>query len=159
MKKNISHVTLYQWTKFHCLIAFTSWEITQCVYCNFLIPSWWSHKFWNWSIRFLTQPKKSAQKLKYLKNEKNFQYFHEAFIETRKNNISGRQAYDFNEKNFCFCSLSYTLQSALDVNVKRNYVEVSIYLVWSFVTINIITFTQSQEKKITIWIVHRCPSN
>ena len=75
-----------------------------------------------------------------------FQYFQEAFIETRNNNIFGRQAYDFNEKFFFFCSLSFTLQSALDVNVKRNYVKVSIYLVWSFMTINLITFTQIQGK-------------
>ena len=31
-KKNISHVTFYQPTKFHCLITFTSWDIGQYVY-------------------------------------------------------------------------------------------------------------------------------
>ena len=34
-------------TKFHCLIAFTSWDIGQYVYCNCLFSRMWRHKFWN----------------------------------------------------------------------------------------------------------------
>ena len=33
---------------FHCLIAFTSWDIEQYVYCNCLFPRLWRHKFWNY---------------------------------------------------------------------------------------------------------------
>ena len=35
--KNVSHVTFYQLTKFHCLIAFTSGDIGQYVYGNSLL--------------------------------------------------------------------------------------------------------------------------
>ena len=45
--RNISHVILYWLTKFHCLLAFTSCDIGQYVYCNYLLPSLWHHKFWN----------------------------------------------------------------------------------------------------------------
>ena len=36
-KKNVSRVTYYQLTKFHCLIAFTSRDIGQYVYYNCLL--------------------------------------------------------------------------------------------------------------------------
>ena len=42
------HVILYYLTKFHCLIAFTSWDIGQYVYCNYLFLCWWRHKFLNY---------------------------------------------------------------------------------------------------------------
>ena len=41
-KRNISHMIFYQLTKFHCMAAFTSWDIWQYVYCNWLLSS---HKF------------------------------------------------------------------------------------------------------------------
>ena len=37
LKENISLVLLYYLTKFHCLVAFTSWDIGQYVYCNCLL--------------------------------------------------------------------------------------------------------------------------
>ena len=41
LKKNISLVTFYKLTKFHCLVAFTLWEIGQYVYCNDLLIRLW----------------------------------------------------------------------------------------------------------------------
>ena len=35
--KNVSHVIFYYLTKFHCWIAFTSWDIGQYVHCNCLL--------------------------------------------------------------------------------------------------------------------------
>ena len=45
-KENVSHAILYGLTKFHCLAAFTSWDIVQYVYCNFFFPSLWRHRIW-----------------------------------------------------------------------------------------------------------------
>ena len=37
------------WSKFiHCLVAFTSWDIGQYVYCNCLLTRLWRHIFLNW---------------------------------------------------------------------------------------------------------------
>ena len=36
-KKFVSHIFFYWQNKFHCLIAFTSWDIGQYVYCNCLL--------------------------------------------------------------------------------------------------------------------------
>ena len=36
LKENICHIVFYELTKFHCQIAFTSWDIEHCVYCNCL---------------------------------------------------------------------------------------------------------------------------
>ena len=47
LKKNISPVIFYELTKFHCLVAFTSWDTRQYVYCNCLLTRLWHHKFWN----------------------------------------------------------------------------------------------------------------
>ena len=47
LKKNVSHVAFYQVTKFHSLIAFTSWDIGQYVYYNCLLTRLWHHKIWN----------------------------------------------------------------------------------------------------------------
>ena len=33
--------------KFQCLVAFTSWDIGQYVYCNSLITRLWRNKFWD----------------------------------------------------------------------------------------------------------------
>ena len=38
-KKNISHVVFYKLTKFHGLIAFTSWDIGQCLHHNYFFPA------------------------------------------------------------------------------------------------------------------------
>ena len=46
-KKNISHVTFYSLTKYHCLDAFTFCDIEQYVYCNYLQLIMWRHKFLN----------------------------------------------------------------------------------------------------------------
>ena len=47
LKKNISLVIFHKLTKFHCLVAFTSWNIEQYVYCNCLLTRLRRHKFWN----------------------------------------------------------------------------------------------------------------
>ena len=36
------------WPNFTVLIVYTSCNIAQCVYCSYLFPSFWRHKFWNW---------------------------------------------------------------------------------------------------------------
>ena len=61
LKKNIS--------KFHCLIAFTSRNVGQYVYCNCLLTRLWHHKIWISFRSFLVQSfphitKKSGQKFK-----------------------------------------------------------------------------------------------
>ena len=45
LKKNISLVTFYKPAKFHCLVAFTSWDIGQYIYRNCLLTRLWRHKF------------------------------------------------------------------------------------------------------------------
>ena len=42
-KKNVSHVTFYWLTKFHCLVPFTSWDIRQYVQCKCLLTRLWRH--------------------------------------------------------------------------------------------------------------------
>ena len=39
-KENVSHVILYELTKLHCLIAFTSRDIGQYVYCSCFLTRW-----------------------------------------------------------------------------------------------------------------------
>ena len=51
-KKNISLVIFYHLLKFHCLVAFTSWDIGQSVFCLLtrlwcLLTRLWRQKFWN----------------------------------------------------------------------------------------------------------------
>ena len=75
-RKNISHITFFKLTKFHCLGPFTFWDFGQYVYCDYLFSSFWS-QFLKLTSAFLSSgfppwPKKSAQKIKYLKNEKIF---------------------------------------------------------------------------------------
>ena len=48
LKKNISLVIFYYLTKCEYLVAITSWDIEQYVYCNCLLTRLWRHKFWNW---------------------------------------------------------------------------------------------------------------
>ena len=47
LKKNISCLTFYYLTRFNWLVAFTSWDFVQYVYCNCLLSRSWCHKFWN----------------------------------------------------------------------------------------------------------------
>ena len=47
LKKNISLVIFFYLTEFQCLVAFTSWDIGQYVYCNSLLTGLWRNKFWN----------------------------------------------------------------------------------------------------------------
>ena len=47
LKKSISIIIFYWLIKFHCLVAFTSWDIGQYMYCNYLLTRLWRHKFWN----------------------------------------------------------------------------------------------------------------
>ena len=47
LKRNISLFLLYWLIKFHCLVAFTSWDIEQYMYCNCLLTRFWGHILWN----------------------------------------------------------------------------------------------------------------
>ena len=53
-------------------IAFTSRDIGQYVYQNYLLTRLWRHNIWNQSNHFCYMTKKSWQKLKYVENEKSF---------------------------------------------------------------------------------------
>ena len=46
-EKNICVVIFYYLIKFQYLVAFTSRDIGQNVYCNCLLIRLWRHKFWN----------------------------------------------------------------------------------------------------------------
>ena len=46
-KKNGSHLVFYRLTQFHCLIAFTSWDIGQYLCCDCLLHKLWCQRFWN----------------------------------------------------------------------------------------------------------------
>ena len=75
-KKDISLVMFYYLTIFHWLVAFISRDIGQYVYYNCSFTRLWYHKFWyqlylsNQAVFSMT--KKSRQKFRYPKNEKNF---------------------------------------------------------------------------------------
>ena len=62
LKKNISHIIFYQLIKFHCLIAFISWDISKNVFVNCLLSNFWRHKL----------TKNSEQKLKYSRTKRAF---------------------------------------------------------------------------------------
>ena len=47
LEKNFYLVRFYEMTKFHFLVAFTSWDIGQCVYYNCLLARLWRIKFWS----------------------------------------------------------------------------------------------------------------
>ena len=64
---------IYILTKFHWLVAFTSWDIGQYVYCNCLWNSLWRHEFWNcsclsnqtvWAVKTNILRTKRAYKMK-----------------------------------------------------------------------------------------------
>ena len=58
------------------MVTFTSWDIGQYVYSNYLLSSLWRHKFWNWALlsdeAFFFPIKKQGKKYNYLKNENSF---------------------------------------------------------------------------------------
>ena len=68
--------SIYYLAKFHCLVAFTLWDIGQYVYCNCLLTRLWYHKFWNWlylsNQAVLLHGQKSTQKFKYLGSKESF---------------------------------------------------------------------------------------
>ena len=45
-KKIFCFVMFYYLTKFHSLVAFTSWDIWQYVYCNYLLTRLRRHRLW-----------------------------------------------------------------------------------------------------------------
>ena len=47
LKKNTFVVIFYYLTKFECLVAFTSWDIGQYMYCNCSLTGLWRQKFWS----------------------------------------------------------------------------------------------------------------
>ena len=55
LKKNISHIIFYQLIKFHCLIAFISWDISKNVfvvcYPIFDVINWPKTQNRNWNIQ------------------------------------------------------------------------------------------------------------
>ena len=59
--------------KFHCLIAFNSWDIGHYMYCNCFLTSFFEINFIFLIKLFLYMIKKARQKLKYLENKKSFQ--------------------------------------------------------------------------------------
>ena len=76
-KKNVSHIILYSLVKFHCLIAFISWNIG--LYNCIAIISFPGCDVINFEINliclikpFFYKTKNSRQKFKYLENEKSF---------------------------------------------------------------------------------------
>ena len=56
-QKNASYIIFYQLTKFYCLIAFTSRDIGQYVFQNWLLTRLWRHKIWNLIKSFAAWPK------------------------------------------------------------------------------------------------------
>ena len=71
LNKNVSVVIFYWLTKFHCLIAFASWDIGQYMNCNCLLTGCDVRHF-EVTSRFFCMTRKSRQKFKYLENEKAF---------------------------------------------------------------------------------------
>ena len=47
LMRNISLVIFYYLTKFHCLVAFTLWDIAHYLYCNCFLTRLYCHKVWN----------------------------------------------------------------------------------------------------------------
>ena len=77
LKKNISLVIFYHLINFHCLFAFTSWDIGRCVYCNCLLTRLWCHQFeinLNLSNQasFFTWPKSEDKNREILRSKRTF---------------------------------------------------------------------------------------
>ena len=76
-KKNLSDVIFYQLSKFHCLIAFTSWDIGQYVYCNCFVSQVMTSSILKltlsfWTIRFSIWPKSQDKHLNILRMKRAF---------------------------------------------------------------------------------------
>ena len=72
LKKNISLAIFYQLTKFHCMVAFTSLDIGQYLYCNCFVNQIVTSiimKLFNQAVSS-TWPKSHEQKLKYFQSFK-----------------------------------------------------------------------------------------
>ena len=72
-----THVIFYWLTKFHCLFAFTSWDIGEYCVLQLFVNQVKTLKNFKINLIFLIKPllymiKNSSQKLKYLENEKSF---------------------------------------------------------------------------------------
>ena len=83
-------VIFHQLTKFHCSVAFTSWDIGQNAYCNFLLTRLWRHEFWKYhylsnlavfstyrKVKIKTEISVERKDLK--KNKKHFSSFFKGF--------------------------------------------------------------------------------
>ena len=85
LKINILLVIFCSLTKFHCLVAFTSWHIGQYVYHNCLFTRLWCHKFWNLPYLsnqaiFSTCSKSYDKRLNILRTKRDFKMKKKAFI-------------------------------------------------------------------------------
>ena len=73
------------WPNFFYLIAFTSQNIGQYVYCNCLLTRLWRHKFWNYSFPsnqavLLHDQKNQDKKLNILRMKRAFEVKWKAFF-------------------------------------------------------------------------------
>ena len=73
LKKNIFCVIFYQLTKFYFLVAFSSWDNAQHLYCISFLTRLWRHKFF-----YII--KKLRQKFWYIENKKTFQHEKKEFL-------------------------------------------------------------------------------
>ena len=94
LKKNFYFVFFYYLTRFHCLVAFTLFDIGQHVYRNSLSTSLWRHKFWE-----LTELLKNI-----------FHHFKRTSIEADKTIFFGRWESDFNI-HFLYSKSKYLIYS------------------------------------------------
>ena len=78
LKENISLVILYQLTRFHCLVAFTSWDIGQYVYCN--CHEFCSEAYFSNQAHFPTWPKSHNKILSILRTKRAFKMKLKAFF-------------------------------------------------------------------------------
>ena len=88
-KKNVSHVILYQLTKFNCLIPITSWHIDQYVYYHWLLTNCCDAINFEINLIFLiscfsTWPKIQDKSLNILRTGRAFKMKQKAFFITFK---------------------------------------------------------------------------
>ena len=115
------HVIFYCLTKFHCLVAFTSWDMEQYVIAILRQPGC---DIINFKINlifliksFLYITKKTRQKLKYLENEKSF------YSEIKKN-------FHHFKRTFSCQKLSQTLECAFNARAMSRSLRKAAYS-WS----------------------------
>ena len=85
MRKNISLGIFYYLAKFQHLVAFTSWNIVENVYCNCLLTRLWHHEFWSWPYLsnqavFPTWPNGHDKNLNILRTKRTFKMKYKAFF-------------------------------------------------------------------------------